>query len=57
MYLAEGAHRYDFLAGAERYKLSFTTATAPLYWIEIGHARLPTALMDRLKKIKNHLSQ
>jgi CelD/BcsL family acetyltransferase involved in cellulose biosynthesis len=36
MYLAEGCSRYDFLAGSDRYKLSFSNATASLYWIRVG---------------------
>jgi CelD/BcsL family acetyltransferase involved in cellulose biosynthesis len=36
MYLAEGARRYDFLAGADRYKLSLATGSVNLHWLEIG---------------------
>ncbi|HZU89444.1 MAG TPA: GNAT family N-acetyltransferase [Stellaceae bacterium] len=36
LYLAEGARRYDFLAGADRYKLSLATGSVDLHWLEIG---------------------
>jgi CelD/BcsL family acetyltransferase involved in cellulose biosynthesis len=40
MYLAEGARRYDFLAGADRYKLSLATGSVDLHWLEIGGGRV-----------------
>jgi CelD/BcsL family acetyltransferase involved in cellulose biosynthesis len=55
MYLAKGARCYDFLAGADRYKLSLATATAPLYWIEIGKKGLPTSLANGFEAIRNRL--
>jgi CelD/BcsL family acetyltransferase involved in cellulose biosynthesis len=56
MYLAKGALRYDFLAGAERYKLSFATATTPLYWIAIGQTRLSMLLEKGFDTIKYRIS-
>lgn len=38
-YLAEGADRYDFLAGDARYKASLASGAVPLYWLEIGQER------------------
>jgi CelD/BcsL family acetyltransferase involved in cellulose biosynthesis len=57
MYLAKGARRYDFLAGAERYKLSFANTTAPLYWIQIGQTGLRTALANGVAAVRNRLSR
>lgn len=34
--LAEGAMRYDFLAGGDRYKRSLANRTERLYWLEAG---------------------
>ena len=38
-YLADGAIRYDFLAGDDRYKLSLATGTIPLYWLSATRPR------------------
>ena len=38
-YLAEGADRYDFLAGADRYKTSLANAAGELHWLELRAAR------------------
>jgi CelD/BcsL family acetyltransferase involved in cellulose biosynthesis len=35
-YLAEGADRYDFLAGGDRYKASLSNAALSLHWIELA---------------------
>jgi CelD/BcsL family acetyltransferase involved in cellulose biosynthesis len=40
MYLTEGARRYDFLAGADRYKLSLATGSVNLHWLELGRMAL-----------------
>ncbi|HJU20808.1 MAG TPA: GNAT family N-acetyltransferase [Stellaceae bacterium] len=51
LYLAEGARRYDFLAGADRYKLSLATGTADLHWFELGRrGLLGAAIADRLMR-------
>ena len=34
--LAEGVACYDFLAGADRYKLSLASGSVPLHWLEIA---------------------
>lgn len=47
-YLAEGAERYDFLAGGDRYKLSLSTGAATLYWVEIGPRRRLVAVSQWL---------
>ncbi|HLY45618.1 MAG TPA: GNAT family N-acetyltransferase [Stellaceae bacterium] len=47
-YLAEGAERYDFLAGGDRYKLSLSTGAATLYWLEIGPRRRLAAVTQWL---------
>ena len=52
MYLQEGARCYDFLAGADRYKLSLATSMVPMHWIEIGRQPLPPALAKLLKIIQ-----
>ncbi|MGH7117857.1 MAG: GNAT family N-acetyltransferase [Acetobacteraceae bacterium] len=36
MYLREGVDRYDFLGGAERYKLSLSDASTPLHWMSLA---------------------
>jgi CelD/BcsL family acetyltransferase involved in cellulose biosynthesis len=58
MYRAEGARRYDFLAGADRYKLSLATGSVDLHWLEIGYrgglapaAALAARLLHRLPGI------
>ena len=38
-YLAEGAARYDFLAGDDRYKSSLATGAVSLYWLELRRQR------------------
>ena len=57
MYLAEGARCYDFLAGADRYKLSFATEATRLHWIEIGQTGLPMALANAVRVIRARLSR
>jgi CelD/BcsL family acetyltransferase involved in cellulose biosynthesis len=37
-YLAEGADRYDFLAGHDRYKASLSNAAVSLHWVEVAPA-------------------
>ena len=47
-YLAEGASRYDFLAGDDRYKLSLATDATTLYWLRVCRRRRFSALGGRL---------
>lgn len=46
-HLAEGADRYDFLAGGDRYKFSLATDAATLYWLRLRRRRF-AALAKRL---------
>jgi CelD/BcsL family acetyltransferase involved in cellulose biosynthesis len=46
---AEGLAEYDFLAGADRYKLSFANQAAPLHWLEAAARGSPAGLMLRLR--------
>jgi len=50
-YLADGADRYDFLAGDARYKISLASGAVPLYWLEIGQERPFSAWRDRVGAI------
>ena len=45
---AEGARVYDFLAGADRYKLSLATSAVPLYWLAAASSRSAAGLALRL---------
>ncbi len=45
---AEGARAYDFLAGADRYKLSLADGATPLYWLTAASARSAAGLALRL---------
>lgn len=47
-YLANGAIRYDFLAGDDRYKLSLATGTLPLYWLAAKRPRRLSVAQGRL---------
>jgi len=42
-----GAHRYDFLAGDDRYKRSLSDRSENLYWIEIANPYAPRFLARR----------
>jgi len=57
MYLRDGAPSYDFLAGADRYKLSLSTIATPLHWIEIGRKDLARVSNDLIGRITNRLFQ
>jgi CelD/BcsL family acetyltransferase involved in cellulose biosynthesis len=46
--LAAGDREYDFLAGADRYKLSFAKATEPLLWAEMVPTWSGAGLVARL---------
>jgi CelD/BcsL family acetyltransferase involved in cellulose biosynthesis len=47
-YLAEGADRYDFLAGDDRYKASLSNAAESLHWIELAPAWSAPDVRNRL---------
>ncbi len=42
--ISEGAAAYDFLAGADRYKLSLATSSEPLYWLDAAASRSAAGL-------------
>lgn len=46
--IAEGMDAYDFLAGADRYKVSLADAATPLYWLEAAATYSPAGLALRL---------
>ena len=48
--LEAGADRYDFLAGAGRYKTSLANAEQTLHWLELGPSWRPAALRDMLRR-------
>lgn len=48
-YRAQGAARYDFLAGGDRYKLSLADAQAVLHWVEAAPA---LSLHDVVMKLR-----
>ena len=47
---AEGVERYDFLAGADRYKLSLASGSVPLHWLEIAPRWSVNGLLNRLQE-------
>jgi CelD/BcsL family acetyltransferase involved in cellulose biosynthesis len=47
-YLSEGADRYDFLAGGDRYKISLATGATTLYWLQLARRRPVAAAAERL---------
>lgn len=46
-----GDRIYDFLAGADRYKRSLATDSAPLVWAELARPWSPLALAARVKRL------
>jgi CelD/BcsL family acetyltransferase involved in cellulose biosynthesis len=46
-YLAAGADRYDFLAGADRYKQSLASGATLLHWIEINRPVAAFSMIGR----------
>lgn len=50
-YQARGFHTYDFLAGADRYKLSLANAQRGLHWLSVIPAWHPAAIGTRLRQI------
>ena len=49
LYIAQGERIYDFLAGAERYKVSLATNITPLHWIETGELGLWSIIASAVK--------
>ncbi len=45
----EGATRYDFLAGGDRYKTSFAKAATPLYWLDVARPWSLRGVAHRLR--------
>ncbi len=50
-YRASGAVRYDFLAGASRYKNSFANQTRPLHWLSVSPRWHPRGIQARLRRL------
>jgi len=48
--LAAGDQAYDFLAGADRYKLSLSNAAAKLLWVEAVRPWSPRGLLGQLRR-------
>jgi CelD/BcsL family acetyltransferase involved in cellulose biosynthesis len=48
-YRAEGAAVYDFLAGADRYKLSLANAQRNMHWLSLAPRWHPQAILTRLR--------
>ena len=53
-YRAAGASRYDFLAGASRYKASFANGTRPLHWLSLTPRWRPRGIQVRLRRLLGH---
>ena len=50
-YQALGFHTYDFLAGADRYKLSLANAHRRLHWLSVMPAWHPASIGTRLRQL------
>lgn len=50
-YRASDAKIYDFLAGADRYKLSLANAERWLHWLSVAPAWHPAAVTSRLRRL------
>ncbi|MDP9095350.1 MAG: GNAT family N-acetyltransferase [Pseudomonadota bacterium] len=50
-YQSRGFHTYDFLAGADRYKLSLANAQRRLHWLSVMPAWHPAAIGTRLRQL------
>lgn len=48
---AEGMERYDFLAGADRYKRSLASESVPLHWLDIAPRWSVDGMLNRLHAI------
>lgn len=53
--LAQGADKYDFLAGGERYKSSLTNASSELVWISLQRRQIRFQLENVLRSTKRRL--
>ena len=51
---ARGGLSYDFLGGADRYKLSLSNAERTLHWFAIAPRRHPAALMALVRRLTGH---
>ena len=54
-YLADGAAKYDFLAGTSRYKSSLGTDVVPLDWVTARRTRLRYMIEDVMRSVKQSL--
>lgn len=50
-YQSLGYHTYDFLAGADRYKLSLANAQRQLHWLDVMPAWHPATIGTRLRQL------
>ncbi len=50
-YRAAGVEIYDFLAGADRYKLSLANAQRWLHWLSVGPRWHPIAVSGRIRRL------
>lgn len=50
MYVSEGLRQYDFLGGAERYKMSLASAATALHWVLLAPRWSPAGLLFRFKQ-------
>ena len=48
---AEGMERYDFLAGADRYKLSLASGSEPLHWLAMAPRWSAEGMLHRLHAV------
>jgi len=55
LYFAEGAHTYDFLAGSDQYKLSFSTDAVRLHWIDVWPRSLRGTMSRNLEEISRRV--
>jgi CelD/BcsL family acetyltransferase involved in cellulose biosynthesis len=53
---AEGAQVYDFLGGADRYKLSLATASQPLVWVEMVPRWSAEGIVARVTRMLRRLA-
>jgi len=50
MYLRKGMDRYDFLGGAERYKMSLSDTVMPLHWVTLAARWSGPGIFFRIKQ-------
>jgi CelD/BcsL family acetyltransferase involved in cellulose biosynthesis len=55
MCAAEGIERYDFLAGADRYKLSLSTGSTELHWLELSPRWSASGLLSLARQAARRL--